>query len=240
MKKMNESEKVIAEFEELLQKGFSGKHIKTVFSDFLFFSAMSLVNSYDKTCFDEREYAFEEVKKNYSEAEMDTFTTMFSKIIQLGILQVSGDIPYMDYLGDIYSRCVGTKRGLGQVFTPYHIAKLMASLVVSEDDLTNAREGKVLQFADPACGSGVMAIAMINELAESGVNTAHNMFIKCADIDIDCTLMTFLQLSLLGVPAIVLHKNALTMEEWDRFRTPALVFQLDWFTSDAEIVKLAS
>jgi hypothetical protein len=32
--------------------------------------------------------------------------------------------------------------------------------------------------------------------------------------------MAYIQLSLYGIPAMVIHGNTLTMEEWDRWYTP--------------------
>ena len=44
-------------------------------------------------------------------------------------------------------------------------------------------------------------------------------------IDIRCVHMTYLQLSLAGVPAIVKHTNSLTRETWDIWKTPAFIMQ---------------
>lgn len=60
-------------------------------------------------------------------------------------------------------------------------------------------------------------------------NYARNCFIDCGDIDIRCIHMTYLQLSLAGVPAIVKHQNALTREFWEAWYTPAYLFQYPRF-----------
>lgn len=51
----------------------------------------------------------------------------------------------------------------------------------------------------------------------------------CADIDLRCVHMTYLQLALAGVPAIVRHQDSLSREIWSVWKTPALVFQYPRF-----------
>ena len=41
------------------------------------------------------------------------------------------------------------------------------------------------------------------------------------DIDIICVQMTYLQLSYMGASAIIEHKNTLTQEKWNEYRTLA-------------------
>ena len=41
--------------------------------------------------------------------------------------------------------------------------------------------------------------------------------------------MTYLQLSLAGVPAIVKHQDAISRELWSVWRTPAYIFQYPRF-----------
>jgi len=43
------------------------------------------------------------------------------------------------------------------------------------------------------------------------------------DLDIHCVLMAYIQLSLYGIPAVVLHGNTITTEEFDRWYTPIYI-----------------
>lgn len=43
------------------------------------------------------------------------------------------------------------------------------------------------------------------------------------DIDLKCVYMCYLQLSLYGIPAVVIHGNTLTLEEWSRWFTPVYI-----------------
>lgn len=51
------------------------------------------------------------------------------------------------------------------------------------------------------------------------------MVAYCCDIDIKCVYMAYIQLSLYGIPAVVVHGNSLTVEEWSKWYTP--IYLLD-------------
>ena len=70
-----------------------------------------------------------------------------------------------------------------------------------------------------------MLMAALVVLHGLGVNYARNCFIEANDIDIRCVHMTYLQLALAGVPAIVKHQNSLTRECRCVWFTPAYLFQ---------------
>ena len=52
------------------------------------------------------------------------------------------------------------------------------------------------------------------------MNYCDQMVAYCCDIDIKCVHMAYLQLSLYGIPAVIIHGNSLTNEEWSRWYTP--------------------
>lgn len=73
---------------------------------------------------------------------------------------------------------------------------------------------------EPTCGSGTMVIGAIWAMQRKEFDYRHNTFFVAQDIDIRCVWMAYIQLSLYGIPAMVIHGNTLTMEEWDRWYTP--------------------
>jgi len=56
-----------------------------------------------------------------------------------------------------------------------------------------------------------------------GVNYQRHLHATCIDIDLRCVHMTYLQASLLHIPAIVVHGNSICGEVWGHWYTPAHV-----------------
>jgi hypothetical protein len=66
-----------------------------------------------------------------------------------------------------------------------------------------------------------MVIAAAESLNEAGLNYQQAMHATCIDIDPCCVHMAYVQFSLLHIPAIVVHGNALSMQVWGVWHTPA-------------------
>jgi hypothetical protein len=64
-----------------------------------------------------------------------------------------------------------------------------------------------------------MIIALAQEIRELGITTRNTCMSQLADVDPKCVHMTYLQLALLHVPAIVVH--GLTLEEIGHWYTSA-------------------
>ncbi|MCP4407349.1 MAG: hypothetical protein GY807_06235 [Gammaproteobacteria bacterium] len=58
---------------------------------------------------------------------------------------------------------------------------------------------------EPACGAGAMIIALCTELKAAGINYQQALHVIAQDIDIRAVHMTYLQLSLLHCPAIIIQ-----------------------------------
>ena len=109
---------------------------------------------------------------------------------------VFDDGVFSDYLGELFMNCgFGSNRN-GQFFTPYHVSKLCAKLCIGEPP-----EDKIITLNEPCCGSGGMVLAAMDVLKNDfGINYTIDCFVDCSDIDLRCVHMTYLQLSLAGVP----------------------------------------
>lgn len=185
--------------------------------------ALAISNLVDKPKFDEREQRYLDIIKSYKPTEQKLIVDIFSKLFALLSSVVYDNGTFNDYLGELFMRCNQGNKHAGQFFTPYHISHFMASAAFIG---TEIKQDKILTLCDPCCGGGGMAIAALDVLKnEYKVNYAMNCFIECADIDIRCVHMTYLQLALAGVPAIIKHQNSLTNEVWSIWKTPAFIFQ---------------
>lgn len=68
-----------------------------------------------------------------------------------------------------------------------------------------------------------MVIALAHEMRDMGINYQQHLHVTVVDIDPECVAMAPLQFSLLHSPAIVVHGNTLSLEEFGRWHTPAHV-----------------
>lgn len=66
-----------------------------------------------------------------------------------------------------------------------------------------------------------MILAYARMVMDLGYDTYRNLYVIAWDIDILCTYMTFFQLSMYDIPAIVVNGNTLTLKESFVLYTPA-------------------
>ncbi|MFT0173386.1 N-6 DNA methylase [Paraburkholderia mimosarum] len=209
-----------------------GHHINTVFRDFVELAALAISNSVDRAQCDTREKRYLEIVGKYKPEEVARFPRMlgeltlsFEKRVEVMVAARSvgargGGLT--DVLGETYMMLdLGNDRS-GQFFTPYHVSHLMASMLVGAT-IDSARSRGFERVHEPACGAGGMVIATAEAFHDAGLNYQQAMHATCIDIDPCCVHMAYLQLSLLHIPAIVVHGNALSMEMWGHWFTPAHV-----------------
>lgn len=202
------------ELVRLIQKLARSRGPGRVFADFIELSCLSLSNAVDRSQFDTRESRYHEIRKSYSYEEFEQFPQMLGLLTM--VMETAG---FDDVLGSLYMELeLGNARS-GQFFTPYTVSRMMAMMMVG--DASDVRESGVLDAAEPACGAGGMVVAMADALLQAGVNYQQHLHVTCTDIDLRCVHMTYLQASLLHIPAVVLHGNALSTEVWSRWYTPA-------------------
>lgn len=214
---------IIKQIESSAYKVNKSKLISDVFEC----GALAISNKVDFTMYDEREERYKQIMKTYEPQERELIADIFGKIFALLTSVVYDDGVFNDYLGDLFMRCNQGEKKAGQFFTPYHISKFMAEITVTDDKIRN---GEILTVSDCCCGGGGMLVAALDVLKNRyGVNYARDCFIVAGDIDERCVHMTYLQLSLAGVPAIVKHQDTLQDKIWAVWKTPAFIFQYPRF-----------
>lgn len=85
------------------------------------------------------------------------------------------------------------------------------------------KEAQFRRRRDPACGAGGMIVAMAEAMLEAGFNPQKQMMVYCVDIDPVAAMMCYIQLSLMGIPAIVATGNSLTVAIKREMATPMFV-----------------
>lgn len=212
-----------------------------VFSDFVEMSALAISNAVDITQFDKREQRYLDIVKGYRKEEVNVFPKL------LGSLTMHLESNPADVLGTLYHDLELHNNRAGQYFTPFPICQMMAKMTLGEGVTETIAEQGFITVSEPACGSGAMIIAYAGELANQEINYQQHMHVTAVDLDQRCAHMAYVQFSLLHIPAVVVHGNSLTVEEYSHWYTPAHVMggwsytlgnrkQKAWLTTARELV----
>jgi hypothetical protein len=216
----------------MIKKFSNSHHTHTVFADFVEMAAVSISNAVDRTQFDLREKRYLEIVRRYSKEEVARFPQMFAELAESFELRVAmmrkaasagaTTSGLTDVLGETYMMLELGNARAGQFFTPYHVSRLMAMLTIG-DGGPEVRDHGFIRLQEPGCGAGGMVIAVADSLNDAGHNYQQTMHATCIDIDPCCVHMAYIQLSLLHIPAVVVHGNALSLDVWGMWYTPAHV-----------------
>ena len=151
--------------------------------------------------------------ERYQGGSLDTFTKM------LGFVGFAlGEGERKDFLGTIHEDS-GFSQGKwgGQFWTPTHVAEAMARMSMMDGD----RDKELITVSDPCCGSGRLMLAACKVLEEDGVEVADRLWTDSTDLDAVCAHITYIQLSLAGIPGIVRHGDSIALKTNDWAITPA-------------------
>lgn len=165
--------------------------------------------------FKANEEKHQNILKKYNDAEQKLLSDLFSEIIDFFALE-----GYSDLLGEVYMRLNIAKRGLGQTFTPFSVATLLAKMCINPEELKaqlatdNLCDGSI-SYNDPCCGSGCLSIATMAAIADTceefGIpNYKSKIVFYLQDLDFTAVQMAFIQMSLLDIPAVIVHGSTLT------------------------------
>lgn len=191
----------------------------TIFNDFIAMAAISIRNSVTIVDWEEKEQQYLEIAKKYHKKELDKFAEILMELI-LALEKESTDV-----LGRVFMEMDLGSKWTGQFFTPMSVAELMAEMTIERIREIIDKDGYVTVF-EPAVGGGAMIIALANILKRHGYNYQNQMVVIAQDIDIKSVYMSYIQFSLLGIPAKVIHGNTLTVELYEEWNTPFYVLNL--------------
>ncbi|MXN76471.1 N-6 DNA methylase [Burkholderia sp. 4701] len=220
-----------AELVKLMKQFGYARQTTTVFADFVEMAAIALSNSVDKPQFDPWEKRYLEIVGKYTRDEVQLFARMFAELtlsfehrlgandgLPPGTLPGPGNLT--DVLGETYMMLGMGNDRTGQFFTPYCVSRLMAGIAIGDRSKAIEQDG-FIRLEEPACGAGGMVIAAADALLSIGENYQQTLHATCIDVDARCVHMTYLQLSMMHIPAIVVHGNALSGQVWGIWYTPA-------------------
>lgn len=208
------AKELMAEIKRLSQS----RGLNTVFTTFLEISAVSLGAQMDLSNATEREKRYHEIAAQLSNEELSTYGKMLA-LLYLAVQQQKDDP--CDILGTIFHELQLNNAWKGQFFTPDNVSRMMASMTIP-----STLDKEIMTICEPTCGSGTMVIASAWAMQQNHIDYQTRSLFVAKDLDIRCVWMTYIQMMLYQIPAIVVHANSLTSEEWSRWYTPWAFVQL--------------
>lgn len=172
-----------------------------VFCDWIKCSAISIQNAchiIHNGLWKKREEQFLQTIRPYGEAGQE-FGDM------LGLLTMALDQDISDILGQIYMEAELGNKSTGQFFTPFHISRMCAELGLRDQD-----GSQKITINEPSCGAGGMVIAAAAALKERKINYQRCLDVVAQDLDWKAVYMCYVQLSLLGIRAVVVQGDTLS------------------------------
>ena len=212
------------------------RHQYPVWADLWEMFALTIMNPLTKQLYSEseelqkvwqeREDRYMQIIKKYKKDEVQTITEMFAALVEE--FQIH---PFQDFAGQIYMELGISNNNAGQFFTPYSVCGLMAQVTQDHESIRQTVKDKGWYcMYDCACGGGATMIAGLEQANNEfhRLNWRNPVMVNANDIDIVCCSMCYVQLSLIGVAAIVTCSNALMQGEVNFYDEPEKV----WFTPE--------
>ena len=205
------------EFKKVLDSFDGSKNTYEVFTDFIFCCALTYAQVSHYT--EEKEQRYLKIINKYCKEDRQKFADLMGILIR-AYKNKDGSTKFGDILGDIYMACGFGCSAQGQFFTPFSVCQAMAQMQGIP------KKNKIISVMDCAVGGGALPIAYAEHLYKNGINYQMNMLLHATDISINSVCMCMIQCSILGIPAIITHGNAITNEVWEVWETPMVGIHL--------------
>ncbi len=194
---------------------------KEIFSDFVKMSAISLNNSMLKNKAIENDYLSTIKKYNKDEQEL------FCKLLGTLVMLYETGKPLNDILGKMYEQKKLGSKNFNQFFTPTNVSDVMSKILVGNDEniKSKIKDDGFITLNEPCSGAGGMVLSFAKALNELGINYQKQLLVVTCDIDQTCTFMTYIQLCLYGIPAVVRCGDTLTQKIKFELKTFSFIMQ---------------
>lgn len=198
----------------LLRENAHARHMWEVWRDFVEMAALAVSNSVDVEQRAAREERYLAIAGRYTREQLDRFGSA------LGALTCALEEEPTDVLGATYMELEISNSDAGQFFTPMSLCRVMAGVQVDDELKAKIAERGFVTALDPAVGAGATLIAFALELRDAGINYQQHLHVVGQDIDAGAAHMAYVQLSLLGVPGVIVVGDTLRLETRSRWYTP--------------------
>lgn len=201
---------------KLLERNTGARRMSNVFDDFIEMFALAIRNTVDYSGRDAREEKYVRIAGQYTREQLDRFAEAFALVV------MAMEEEPRDVLGHLYMQLELGSDVMGQFYTPYDIARLLAEM--QGDALVEQVETRgFASVYEPACGAGAFMVATSEAFRARGYNPQTQLHVTAEDLSSEAVHMIYIHLSLLHVPAVVFRRDTLSMETFDRWVTPAHV-----------------
>jgi type I restriction-modification system DNA methylase subunit len=189
----------------------SNRSQRDVFNAFLKMAACALAAG-------TREKEYLEEAKRWNPDELKTFGQALGALIE-----EMEDEHFTDVLGDVHMDNLG-HRGQshgGEFHTPSSVCDLMAQVTIGDriqDFDRLVQENGHVKVSEPACGAGAMFLALAKALTQAGrADLIARLRVVGIDINRAACDMCFINTTLWGIPATIVHGNTLSLQTWGQW-----------------------
>ena len=194
------------------------KNLYEVFTDFIKLMAYDISSVVDLSAKDERVKKYQDIAKKYTAEQLNSCAEI------MALVTSALERKREDVFGRLYMELSFGDKLKAQEFTPTGISNLMARLSFDEESVQKAlKKDGFVTIEDSSCGGGSTLIQAIEVLKDMGVNPNGQILVFANDLDFNAVAMCYVQLSLLGVPAVIKHQDTLTLETYSTWFTPFFV-----------------
>ncbi len=185
--------------------------IYDAYSDFIEIAALSINSAAEINNIKENDKAFQNIVKKYSKDDFEIFVKIFTELV-LALEENTTDV-----LGTIFMEMGLGSKWKGQFFTSFDVCMIMAQITFNDKEIN---EKGYITLNEPCVGGGAMVLAFSEVMKRKGYNPQTQLKAVCQDLDIRACYMSYIQLSLLGIPAVVYQGNTLMLEFNKALYTP--------------------
>ena len=187
---------------------FRSNDVWEIYNDFLILSAENFRKLLDKDF-----KSTHKIYTKYNDTEINLFNEML--IILDGLLQNDKK----DHLGDLLMELEMANKLNGQFFSPFDISLISSMVGITKDDVDKKiKEKGYITLHEMSVGGGAIVIAVAKLLIEWGYDPKENLLVICNDIDKKAIYMSYIQFTLLDIPAVILDMDTLTQEIKDAWK----------------------
>jgi hypothetical protein len=192
-----------------------------VFLDFCEMAACALSNKVDLAQYNVREERYLAIIKQYTTLkDRMVFPAMLAELT-IALAKTEQDV--LGPLSAAFGLC--NDRG-GQIWTPWTVSLMMAKLVLAggpggDDSIAETiRDHGFMTALEPACGPGGMVLAFAQAFEEAGHDPKTQLHFTVVDTSPWCCHMAYVQIALMGIPAMIAIGDSLRMEFTSYWYTP--------------------